>query len=366
MKKYSDKIAEVSLGSISKSVTAVRSLIGVINSMVGMDSSGVDSFKTAVNNLAKTNLDGLVQTFSVSTAKLTNAGKNMFEAILDGIKSTKTRFVTVTGEMIVAAIDAIESKGIQFKVAGIEIISKFINGVLSGKSRVSSAFTSALSAALTAINGYRTSFYSAGAYLVSGFVNGISANRYKAAAQAKAMAAAAASAARKELDEHSPSRVGYGIGDFFGIAFVNAIADNTKRAYSASADLANSAKTGLKNAFDKVGRIISGEVDVNPTIRPVLDLTDVRSGANAIGNMFSLTPSVGVLAQVGAVNSMMNQRSQVASNDDVVYAINKLQKALANVGGVTNVINGVTYDDGSNITDAVRTLVRAAKIDRRV
>jgi hypothetical protein len=81
--------------------------------------------------------------------------------------------------------------------------------------------------------------------------------------------------------------------------------------------------------------------------------------------MFGLQPSIGVLANVGAVNSLMNQRTQTASNDDVVYAINKLQKALANAGGTTNIINGVTYDDGSNIYDAVAALVRAIKIEGR-
>ena len=245
-------------------------------------------------------------------------------------------------------------------------ISKFINGILSGKARTSSAFGSAISAAITTIKSYRSKFYSAAEYLVIGFANGIRDNRYRAVAQAKAMAKAAAEAARKELDEHSPSRVGYDIGDFFGIAFVNAIADNVKNAYNASANLANAAESGLKNAFDKVVRIISGEVDINPTIKPVLDLTNVRSGANAINGMLGLQPSVGVLAHVGAVNSMMNQRNQTASNDDVVYAINKLQKALGNVGGVTNnYLNGITYDDGSNIAEAIKIITRAAIMEGR-
>lgn len=366
MKKYSDKIADVSIDSITKSISVVRSLMSVINSMVGMDSSGVDTFKTAVTNLSKVNFEGVVRTFRTSATKLTVVGKDMFESIIKGAKSTKTAFVTTTKEMIDAAHKTITSKGILFKVAGIETISKFINGVLSGKSRVSTAFGSAITSALTTISNYKSSFYTAGAYLVSGFAQGISANRYKAAAQAKVMAAAAASAARKELDEHSPSKVGYEIGDFFGIAFVNAIADNVKRAYAASEDLANSAKTGLKSAFDKVSRIISGEVDVNPTIRPVLDLTSVRAGASAIDGMFSLTPSVGVLANVGAVSSMMNQRSQNGGADEIVSAINKLQKALANVGGTTNVINGVTYGDDSAINGAVAEIARYALMERRI
>ena len=180
------------------------------------------------------------------------------------------------------------------------------------------------------------------------------------------MAAAAAEAAKSELDEHSPSRVGYGIGDFFGIGFVNAIADNVKKAYNASASMANAAESGLKGAFEKVSRIINGEVDINPTISPVLDLTNVKAGADAIGGMLGFTPSVGVLAQVGAINSMMNQRSQNGNSDDIVSAINKLQKVLANSGNTTNIINGVTYDNGSSLNEAVRVIAQAALFEGRV
>ena len=59
-----------------------------------------------------------------------------------------------------------------------------------------------------------------GSYLVDGFCNGISENTWKAEAKARAMAAAAAEAAEDELDEHSPSKRFYGIGNFAGISCV--------------------------------------------------------------------------------------------------------------------------------------------------
>ena len=99
---------------------------------------------------------------------------------------------------------------------------------------------------------YYSQFYSAGSYLVDGFANGISENAYKAAAKARAMASAAADAAKKELDEHSPSKVGYRIGDFFGVAFVNAIGAYVSKAYTAGSGMAEAAKTGLSNAVSKI------------------------------------------------------------------------------------------------------------------
>ena len=99
-------------------------------------------------------------------------------------------------------------------------MSKFISGITSDSRKIPKSFTLALNSAVVSIRSYYSVFYNAGSYLVLGFANGISANSYLAAARSKAMASAAAEAARKELDEHSPSKVGYKIGDFFGVAFV--------------------------------------------------------------------------------------------------------------------------------------------------
>ena len=360
IKKYADNIAEVSLDSISKSVSIVHSLIGVIGRMAGMDSSGVKTFTTAMKDLSKVNLDKFVETFTTSAAKLATVGKNMFSSIIEGAQSMRPKFVAAARIMITTALETFDGSKIKFKVAGIETISMFINGILSGNVRVSRAFAVGISSALDAIKGYYTKFYSAGGYLVSGVANGIRANSYKAAAEARAMAAAAARAAEKELDINSPSRVGYGIGDFFGIGFVNAIADNVKNAYDTSVGLANAAESGLKGAFDRVGRIINGEVEISPTVTPVIDLTNVRAGANAINGMLGLRPSMEVLTNVGAVSSMMNRRGQNGGADEIVSAIGKLEKALGNVGNTTNYINGLNYTDtDGQFNEALGVIVRA-------
>ena len=62
----------------------------------------------------------------------------------------------------------------------------------------------------------------------------------------------------------------------------------------------------------------------------------------------------------------MNQRSQNGVNDEVVSAINKLRKEIGNISGNTYNINGVTYDDGTNVSNAVEELIRAVKIEGRV
>jgi hypothetical protein len=56
---------------------------------------------------------------------------------------------------------------------------------------------------------------------------------------------------------------------------------------------------------------------------------------------------------------------QNGSNIDIISAIDNLGRKLGKIGGDTYQINGVTYDDSSNIYGAVQTLVHAAKVERR-
>ena len=106
-------------------------------------------------------------------------------------------------------------------------------------------------------------------------------------------------------------------------------------------------------------------MDVQPTIRPVLDLSDVRSGAGALSSMLDVGSSVKVLSNIGSISRSMNNRSQNVSNADVVSAIDRLDKHLDNVGNTSYTINGITYDDSSNIATAVRDLTRFARLEGR-
>ena len=63
---------------------------------------------------------------------------------------------------------------------------------------------------------------------------------------------------------------------------------------------------------------------------------------------------------------MMNRRIQNGTNDDVVSAIEGLGRRIGNMPRNTYQVNGITYDDGSNIAGAVRELIRAARVEGRV
>lgn len=255
--------------------------------------------KTAITNI----ISGCITAINNKQTQFNTAGANLMIKLIAGVKSkdyeTRNAFVNILS----SCLTAIANKYPEFQNAGMQCMIKFIAGVKEKAEEVKTAFTGNLNASVTAIRDYHDQFKQAGAYLVEGFADGISENTYRAEAKARAMARAAAEAAEDELDEHSLSRVGYHIGDFFGLGFVNAIGTYAVKAYNASAEMADSAKTGLGNAIAKVKDMIDNGVDGQPTIRPILDLSDVEEKSHRLNTLFSrsqaLTVSTGIAAARG-------------------------------------------------------------------
>lgn len=255
--------------------------------------------KTAIINI----ISGCITAINNKQTQFNTAGANLMIKLIAGVKSkdyeTRNAFVNILS----SCLTAIANKYPEFQNAGMQCMIKFIAGVKEKAEEVKTAFTGNLNASVTAIRDYHDQFKQAGTYLVEGFADGISENTYRAEAKARAMARAAAEAAEDELDEHSPSRVGYHIGDFFGLGFVNAIGTYAVKAYNASAEMADSAKTGLGNAIAKVKDMIDNGVDGQPTIRPILDLSDVEEKSHRLNTLFSrsqaLTVSTGIAAARG-------------------------------------------------------------------
>ncbi len=343
VQSYSESVSGADFGKVEKSISSITGLKNFISSLAGIDASGVKSFKNAAKSLSDISIESFVEAFSNAQSELTSVGQKIITPIISGIKSKQTYFAA----------------------AGNSLIMEFEKGCKARTSAASKLFSDMLRSAINGMRSYYSSFYNAGAYVASGFATGIRANIASAASAAASMAASAVAAARAHLRINSPSKEFYEIGDYSGQGFVNALYDYADASYKAGSEMADSAKQGLSNAIRRVVDIINSDMDTQPTIRPVLDLSDVESGVSSISGMFGMRPSVGVLGHVGAISASMRGYGQNGDNSEVVSAINKLNKNLGKVGNTYNTISGITYDDGSNISDAVKTLVRAARIERR-
>ena len=206
---------------------------------------------------------------------------------------------------------------------------------------------------------------SSGKDLGNGLVAGIEA-KYQAAYDAGyALGQKAVQGEKDGQQSKSPSKLTILAGKWLGEGLIIGMQKMNGKVYHAGSELGETATGTLSSVISRISDVINSDVDAQPTIRPVLDLSEVQAGASTIGSMFNSRASVGVSANINAISAMMNQ-NQNGANNDIVSAINKLRKDIGNIGGNTYQVNGVTYDDGSNVHDAVKSLVRAVKIERRI
>ena len=366
IQSYYVSVAGIETGSISNSISAAYRLKSFIASLVDLDTSGVESFKSAVNSLGQVNIGAAAKALSKSSSSFSSVGTNMISAMTKGIQSKSSSVTSAASSVASSALKGITSKSASFQSAGAQAMSKFVSGISSKKASVSTTVATITSSAASRIRSHYTTFNNNGKYLGDGLVLGINSKVQAAYNAGYRLGQAAARGEKDGQKSNSPSKLTIQAGKWLGEGLVIGIGKMTRSVYKAGYELGDSAVGSISSTISKISDYANEGIDSELTIRPIMDLSDVESGVGRINGMFGDSLAIGASANLGAISSMMSTRNQNGSNTEVVSAINKLSKQLGNAKGNTYNVNGVTYDDGSNISEAVQTLIQAARVERRV
>lgn len=366
LKSYYDNMSGIDIPTLSSSITTINKLSNTIKGMSNLDPSVASNFNSAVDTLGKANISGLTATFSGASSKLSGIGTSLMSNLANGMKSGQGSVISTTSRVMLMIQKQVVSKASAFKSAGQTIMKGLVAGVKIAIPSFAVSVSSGISSAITSIRLKYFGMYNAGTYLGSGLVSGINAKKTSVYWAGYALGQEAVRGEKDGQKSHSPSKLTIQAGKWLGEGLIIGIKKMGTKVYSSGSDLGNKVTSSISGAIGTVSDLIQTGMDPNPTIRPVLDLSDVRSGVGAISGLFNDSPSLGVSSNIRAINSMMSNKNQNGDSSEVVSAINKLRKDIGNMNGsTTNNINGVTYDDGSNISSAVKTIVRAARIEGR-
>ena len=450
---YFNKVAGIDTGKLSSSILAAQKLKNFISSLSGFDSSGVSSFKSALDQLATVNIQKFVNSFKASSIQLSVVGANMINSIANGMKqgsskipsiaasvmnttvaifkskssalaqagvammnglaiglqSGKGKCISVVSGVSTAISSAIKSKSSAFRDSGLAMMSGLSQGLTSGKAKcisttnailtelaniikskqplftkageqitsaiatgiksksstVKSAASSVVSSAASACGNKYSAFYNAGANISKGLAAGIRSGVSAARTAARELAAAADEAARARLKINSPSKVFRAIGAGIPEGMAQGVTRFGGMVKRAVTSMSTSAIGTTAKSIARISDLVNSNIDAQPTIRPVVDLSDVKSGARSINGMLNIGSRIGVSANIDRVSSLMSKQNQNGGNDDVVSAINKLGKRLGNTNSTTYNVNGVNVNNNSDVSSAIETLIRYAVIEGR-
>ena len=137
---------------------------------------------------------------------------------------------------------------------------------------------------------------------------------------------------KNTLEINSPSRVFRELGSFTGLGFVSGLAGYAERSFAAGADMADSAVDGLSGAIAGLPDLLSGEAEMRPTIRPVLDLSDLTGASTQIDSLFYPLRSIRLAGQASLAfqnASGENRMTVKVDNDDIIEELRTLRSEMA-------------------------------------
>ena len=251
----------------------------------------------------------------------------------------------------------------QFLFAAVQWIAQLVIGIVNGASDVVSGIQSLVQQGIDALSGFVDSFFTAGANLVQGLIDGIVSMVGSAIDSIVGLGKNLWANFTAFWDEHSPSRRmrGGGVNIVRGLAI--GIHNTAKEAVHSIQDLSKSMYDAFSGTADILNDAINSEIDLSPTITPVMDLSCVTSSAGALNGMFgdqTMHASLITGAKIDNVNAVasINSKWNSYDNGDVVESINELHNDISDLNNRIQDMNekDATYEfnlntqlDGRNI-----------------
>ena len=355
MAKFGEKYAAFykkvkDVGSVSTVISNVKQLVIIGKDLSGFDSEGMKEFSKGLESLAETNIDGLVTAFEGSYGRVSAAVNGVFDTFNTSVNNCKPKTLLMFKDVVDGSVKAIGERGQAFLTSGSSLMMKLNAGFRSRSNTIRSTVASMVSAAYSSISANRSAFVTAGASLVEGFADGITENAFKAESAAAAMAEAAYEAAKEELEINSPSKKFRRMAGCVPEGFAQGIDRLGGMVKKSSVKMANLAIDSTADALGSLTKVVDSNTDFRPTIRPVVDMsnlrtTDLRLGSNM--NTMITRPVDSWSQRLLSAQSDINE-----SNNKVITAINGLREDISTLYNSDNKELAL-YVDSKKLTSAL-------------
>lgn len=129
--------------------------------------------------------------------------------------------------------------------------------------------------------------YQAGVDAAKGLVEGLKAEKQSLKKQMEEIADYMVDAIKKKLEIKSPSRVFKKVGAYAGEGIAVGVKSTSDMVAKATEDVGEGAMDALRAVMSDIGNGIYDDINLDPTIKPIVDLSEVRSGASKINSFLA-------------------------------------------------------------------------------
>jgi len=192
-------------------------------------------------------------------------------------------------------ISGIVDKDFDIVQTGVDVLKSFVSGIVGAFIYVTNAAGDLITKLTDGIGDVISEVYDTGKEIAKNIVEGIVKGIKNAAGTVKdavvSMLKGAWDAAKDVMKINSPSKVYMEIGESIAEGLVVAF-DNDTSVAKGAVGLVTKATDAVTKSLSVMPSILSGLEGFNPTITPVLDLTDVRTGAAQLSLLMAQNGSV--------------------------------------------------------------------------
>jgi hypothetical protein len=160
-------------------------------------------------------------------------------------------------------------------------------------------------------------WYNIGASIIGGLTLGIIDTSHMLKEQVEIAAKSALDAAKTVLGIHSPSKAFQEVGMYSMVGFSTGLNNYSGLVQDSTTNVGYNAIDSLRSVMSRIGDVLNGDMDMNPTIRPVLDLGAVTDGIGTIDSLFNKRQSLSVTGVVDKASYTLNNlrnNSKVSQN----------------------------------------------------
>ena len=256
-------------------------------------------------------LDLLAQNIGPIIEKIIEIGFNLIIGFLDGLAEGIPRVVAAGMDFVInlcnGIADAVETRA--------EDIRKAIN-------RLANALLNAFKT-IMGINSPSTVFSGFGKNIIQGLIDGLKGMIEDVKSAISTVANKVTDTFKNLLGIESPSKVFKTYGKYVDEGLADGMSKNVWMVRDATDDVGDTAISGMQHVMSKISDTIEEGIDAEPTIKPVLDLTNVTDGLSTMDDMIESQRAVDL---AGSTNTAMNGSLSLA--DRFAMSIDEIRDAL--------------------------------------
>lgn len=257
------------------------------------------------------------------------AGMQLMVGLRSGVMSGAAGMISAVMMVSMKAYTMIVSRFGQFMNAGRQLIQAVANGIRSGASAINSAISSSMSGCSSAIRSHYGSFQSAGKYLGDGLIVGINAKQSAVYQAGYNLGKKAVEGEKAGQQSASPSKLTIKAGHWLGEGLVIGMEQMGKSVYQTGKSMGSDAVDSISGALSSINDISANDLDLTPSIRPVLNMDELQNGSQTLSIGADLSASL-LSKPVNSLQEIVSnaQANINASNNEVIRAINDLRADL--------------------------------------